>query len=381
MTVAALRVLHVLQPADGGLPEHVRQLALGQVAVGYRVAVAGPAGAAPRAQLESAGVRWIPLALLGGMVTPGADVRGLRVVGRTLRSQRFDLVHLHGQKAGLIGRLAALATGTPAIYTPHALVYRTQLVRPVRARRARFVLTRGMERALGRRTAAIIAVSEEERRTAVADGLAPPIRVHVIHNGVGMPGDVVPDPALTSLPGDGPLLGFVAGLRDQKGLPTLLEALARLAREGRPARCAIVGNGPMAADLPAWLTELGLRETTTVLPFTGPSAVHLAALDAFVLPSYWEGLPIGLLEAMAMGLPCVASAVGGTVEVIEDGVSGFLVPARDAAALADRLGRLLADAGLREAMGAAAGRRVATDFDVEKMVSRTQALYEEVLGR
>jgi glycosyltransferase involved in cell wall biosynthesis len=378
--VTPLRILHVMQPADGGLPEHVRQLALGLVARGRHVAVAGPPDAAPRAELEAAGVRWVDLALHGGMVALGADLRGVRAIGRALRRGRFDLVHLHGQKAGLVGRLAALSTGTPAIYTPHALVYRTQLVREGRGRRARFVAARGMERMLGRRAAAIIAVSDEERRAAVADRLASPERVHTIHNGVAMELDEPPDTGLGAFRGAGPLLGFVAGLRDQKGLPTLLDALALLAAQGRPARCAIVGNGPMAEELPGRLAVLGLQATTTVLPFTGPSARYLAALDAFVLPSYWEGLPIGLLEAMAMGLPCVATAVGGTPEVIEDGVSGFLVPARDHEALADRLGRLMADAGLRAEMGGKARRRVSTCFAVADMVTRTEALYEAVAG-
>ncbi len=378
--MSALRVLHVMQPPDGGLPEHVRQLGLGLLARGDAVTIAGPARAATRAELEAAGARWLPLELLGGMVTPGADLRGSRVVGRALRSGRFDLVHLHGQKAGMVGRAAAVLTGTPSVYTPHALVYRTQLVRDVRGRRARYVLTRGMERALGRRTAALVAVSEEEREAAIADGLAPAERVHAIPNGVELHGAVTPDPRLHDVPGTGPLLGFVAGLRDQKGLPTLLDALALLARQGRPARCAIVGNGPMADEVRERLTALGLDATTRVLPFTGPSAVHLAGLDAFVLPSYWEGMPIGLLEAMGAGLPCVASAVGGVPEVLEDGVSGFVVPPGEPAPLAERLGLLLGDAGLRARMGAAARERVVTCFAVADMVQRTRALYEQVLA-
>jgi glycosyltransferase involved in cell wall biosynthesis len=106
----------------------------------------------------------------------------------------------------------------------------------------------------------------------------------------------------------------------------------------------------------------------------------LGLLDVFVLPSLWEGLPIALLEAMAAGLPVVATAVGGTPEVVVEGETGFLVPPRDPEALAEAILRLLREPDLRRRMGEAGRKRVAEHFSVEQMVQKTEALYEHLLA-
>jgi glycosyltransferase involved in cell wall biosynthesis len=125
----------------------------------------------------------------------------------------------------------------------------------------------------------------------------------------------------------------------------------------------------------------GLTDTTLVVPFEGRVEPYLKALDAFVLPSYWEGMPIAVLEAMAMGLPVVASAVDGTPEAIEEGVTGYLVPAHDPGALADRLQAVAADPAGRARIGEAARAEAQRRFGVERMVARIESLYERVVGR
>jgi glycosyltransferase involved in cell wall biosynthesis len=105
----------------------------------------------------------------------------------------------------------------------------------------------------------------------------------------------------------------------------------------------------------------------------------LAALDLFVLPSLWEGMPNAVLEAMAAGLPVVATAVGGTPEVVMDGVTGLLVPPQDPSALAQAIERLLRDPDLRRTMGRAGRRRVEQHFDVRETVRQVEDLYETLL--
>lgn len=374
-----LRILEAFQPPDGGLPEHVRALATGLVASDHEVTVTGPADAVVRADLESAGARFEPIDLRGRFVAPGPDRRALDVLGVQLRDGGFDLVHAHGQKAGLLARLAARRADVPAIYTPHCLVYRTQVARPRPGAAARARLGLAMERALGRRTAAIVAVAEEERLAAVADGLAPKERVVTILNGVMVDGSATPDPELVAFRAEGPLLGFVSALRDQKGLATLLDALERLGADGQALRFAIVGNGPLREEVVRRLAGSALESSTRLVPFGGRSDPYLAALDGFVLPSYWEGMPIALLEAMAMGLPAVASAVGGIPEAVVEGETGLLVPPRDAAALARALRQLAAmDAEERSRMGAAAAARARERFSVKRMVAQTATLYASV---
>lgn len=369
-----LRVLQVFQPFDGGVPQHVADLVEGSVAAGVETVAAGPANAAVRGRLELA-APFVALPIVGAMAAPGEDARTLRRLSAVLRSGAFDVVHTHAQKGGLLGRLAARRAGVPSIYTPNSLVYRTQAVRPRPGARARFVLGRSVERALGRHTAAIVAVAEHERRTAIEDGLAPPERIHVINNGVHCDVRAEPDPRLTEFRGEGPLLGFMAGLRDQKGLPTLLDALEILAGGGQAPRFAIVGNGELLGYVEDRVRSTALRDTTLVLPFASAAEAYLSALDAYVLPSYWEGLPIAVLEAMALGVPVVATAVDGTPEAVEHGQTGLLVPSHDAQALADALSTIGGDAELRARMGARAREVALERFTVEEMVAKTLDLY------
>lgn len=371
----ALRVLEAFQPPDGGVAEHVRLLTEGLVARGHLVTVAGPADASPRSAIEACSAPFAPMPFTGRMPDPTHDLRAFRALSALLRSGRYDVVHAHGQKAGILARLAARRHGIPSVYTPHAFVYRTQMLRPRWSGRLRFQAGLTVERALGRRTATIVAVAEDERRAALADRVAAADRIVVVHPGVEVDRDRPADGGLLHFRGEGPLLGLVAGLRDQKGLPVLLDALELLARAQKPVRFAIVGNGPLWDLVEARVSAPPLAGQTTLLPFAGEVEPYLRCLDAFVLPSLWEGLPMAVLEAMAMGLPVVASAVNGTPEAVEDGVTGYLVPPEDPAALADRLWDIATDEERRRTMGETARRVAETRFGVDGMIDDLVSVY------
>jgi glycosyltransferase involved in cell wall biosynthesis len=266
----------------------------------------------------------------------------------------------------------------PAVYTPHGFVYRFQLARPRRGRRARRRLGLTVERRLGRLTAGLVAVSREERRAAERDGVIAPGRVSVIHPGAEPDPTVAPDPALTRFRGDGPLLGFVAGLRDQKGLPTLLDALELLAERGAPVRFAIVGNGPLGEEVEARAHSGPLAATTLYTGFGGRVEPYLKALDVFVLPSYWEGLPIAIIEAMRLGLPVVGTAGPGTPQAGVECETGYLVPPRDPGALAEALARIAADPEGRRRMGAAGRELGDARFSLDRMIAETVELYRRL---
>jgi len=371
-----VRVLQLFHPVDGGVPEHVRVVSESLVARGHAIVAGGPPGAAPRPAIE-AHSRYVPLPLVGHP-SPRADLVAYRHVRDLLATGRFDLLHAHDQKAGLVGRIAAHRTGVPAVYTPHLFVYRTQRRRPRRGAHVRHHVNLAVERRLGRHTAMIVACAEDERRAALADRIVPAERVEVVLYGVAPDLSLPPDPELMEFRGDGPLLGFVAGLRDQKGLPTLLEALERLATDGRAPRFAIVGNGPLREEVAERIERGRLRESTLLVPFAGRVEPYLRALDGYVLPSYWEGMPIAVLEAMAAGLPVVASAVDGTPEAVSHERTGFLVPVHDAGALALRMGQIAGEPELRARMGRAAQEEAAARFTVPRMVDELETLYRRV---
>jgi glycosyltransferase involved in cell wall biosynthesis len=370
-----MRLLLLFAERDGGLPEHIRVLARELATRGHEVAVAGPPDTIVRDDLEQAGVAFEEIPIVASMLSPVRDGRVVVKLFLRLLSRRVDLVHAHGQKGGILGRMAAKLARVPAVYSPHGIGYRSQ---PLRARRSgamRHALTLALERRLGRSTAAIVACSEDERRAALGDGLADRNRVHLIYNGVKLDTSAVSDPALTAFRGAGPLVGTVTSLREEKDLPTLVAAIAVLGARSPSARCAIVGNGPRRMQIQRRIGELNLEDVVVLAPFSPPVERYLRTLDVFVLPSRWEGLPISVLEAMAAGLPVVATRVNGVPEAVQHEVTGLLVEPADALALADAIGSLLADPPKRARMGAA-GREVAhTRFTVKRMTDEIQNVY------
>ncbi len=361
----------MLQPEDGGVAEHVLRLATGLLERGWDVEVAGSAGSAIRAAVEGAGA---PFHELPVVRAPGAADAGAATALRRLdRDRGYALVHAHSSKAGALAR-TALPRPSRVVYTPHCFAF---LAGPDLAGRRLYL---AIERALATRCGAIVAVSEWERRQALEalPGAAP--RIHLIRNGVVPCAEAEPDPELREWAGDRPLAGLVTVLRPQKDPVTALRAVALLAGRGRlPGRLAVVGNGELAAGVGEAIESLGIREHARLFPFAGDVAPYLLAMDLFVLPSRWEALPLAPLEAMACGLPVVATDVGGVPELLDDGVTGRLVAPRDEVALAAALEPLLADADARRAMGEA-GRRVARErFGLDRMVGGTEALYRDLL--
>ncbi len=367
------RCLLVFEPPDGGVAMHVAALAQALPAHGWSVLVAGPAEAIVYPELEHAGVELVRLPI-GRALRPRPYGSALRQLTRLAAS--VDLVHGHSSKAGAIARVAALRAHTPCVYTPHCYGF----VGPVGAKRK--LAATAIEGALGRVTAATICVADEERRLAARYRVTPRERLHVVHNGCPPCADgAAPLPALAALAAEGPLAACVTVLREQKGVDVFLDA-APLVLERRPdARLAVVGNGDLRGPLEAQAAALGLGPRLRFVDFEPPAARALASLDVFVLPSRWEAFPISVLEALACGVPQVATAVGGTAEAVAEGVTGLLCPPEDAAALADRIVALLGDAERRERMAAASRARHAELFTLERMTVGTAEVYRSAFAR
>ncbi|MDX6668732.1 MAG: hypothetical protein QOK04_2112, partial [Solirubrobacteraceae bacterium] len=232
-------------------------------------------------------------------------------------------------------------------------------------------------------TAAILCVCEAERELARERRIAAPARLRVVYNG-SEPCDeaVEPDAALMALRDQGPLATAISVLRQQKRIDVLIDAAPLVFARVPDARIAIVGDGPLREELHAHAAALGLDrdERFAFLPFEPPSARHLRAVDVFVLSSGWEGLPISLLEALACGVPQVATDVGGSGEAVGED-TGVLVPPHDPEALADALVAVLKDPARRRRMAAASRTRHSERFGIARMVAETAALYDDVLSR
>jgi starch synthase len=343
-----------------------------------------------------------PPATLAGanaaLQTMGVDLAMADAVGPGEGRAAADLVHSHTWYANLAGHVASLLHGIPHVATVHSL----EPLRPWKAEQlgGGYALSSWCERVALESAARVIAVSAGMRDDVLAayPGVDP-ARVSVVHNGID-PDDYAPsggdsgpgaDPATAALlarigvdPGR-PAVVFVGRITRQKGLPVLLKAAAGLPADAQLVLLAGAAHTPsLAAEVVALVD--GLRATRTgvvwvqeMLPRADVARV-LGACTVFVCPSVYEPLGIVNLEAMACGIPVVASAVGGIPEVVDDGVTGLLVPPDAPDALAQALTAVLADPARGAAMGAAGRRRAVEHFSWSEVAGQTAELYREVLA-
>jgi glycosyltransferase involved in cell wall biosynthesis len=302
------------------------------------------------------------------------DLSGLaglaRLVGR-VRRFRPDVVHgyLFGPNlfAALAGRLCRVRVVAVAKRNVDAFETRRQV---------------SVQRLAHRLATHVTAVSEAVADTVVALGV-PRERVTVIPNGVDtarFAPDVRPAEPLGRSPGV-PVIGSVACLAPRKDLGTLLEALARLAADGTRFEAVVVGDGPERGELESRARALGLDGRVRFLGERRDIERLLPGMDVFVLSSREEGIPNALLEAMAAGRPAVATAVGGTPEVLRDGETGWLVPARSPQALAAALAEALGRPDEARRRGAAARRAALEGLSIDAMARRHEAFYARACGR
>lgn len=305
-----------------------------------------------------------------------ADFGVVKTVRRYLKQHGpFDIVHGHSSKGGAIARLAALGTGAAAFYTLHGLI----MMDPGLSRLKRSLYL-AIELGLSLRTAKIIAVSPEEARAAVRIGLGKS-RVVTVPNGVG-PAQLTPRVEARrelALAEDAVAIGFIGRLVDQKAPHVLVEAFAATVAVVPAARLVMVGSGPLMEPLRELSRTLKVSDKIIWLGERDARQV-LAAFDIFALSSRKEGLPYVVLEAMAAGLPIVATVASGVEILIDPGVNGFHVPTDDTLAFTHALLKLAGDPSLASRCGRASLQK-ASDFTIDAMVDKTLAVYRHGLLR
>jgi sugar transferase (PEP-CTERM/EpsH1 system associated) len=294
---------------------------------------------------------------------------------RLLRRERPSILHTWMFHANVLGRVLGRRAGVPIIITSRRNVNIGGTLREFLKRQ-----TAGMDDR-------IIAVCEIAREAEIKRAMMSPDKVVTIYNGISAERFVDLDPQTAArtrqtfrIPVEAPLLGSVGRLHPQKGFTDLLTAFAQIRERIPSVRLFLAGGGKSRADLEAQARSLGLSEAVTIAGVRADVPEVLAALDVFVLPSRWEGMPNAVLEAMAAGLPVVATAVGGTPEAVVDGVTGLLVPPRDPGALVQAIEWVLRDPNLRRRMGQAGRKRVEQHFSIEDTIRQTEALYETLLS-
>jgi glycosyltransferase involved in cell wall biosynthesis len=293
---------------------------------------------------------------------PGLRPRGVLRLARLFRQWQLDVVHVHNSKPLIYAAPAARLARVPrVVYTRHGQRFH-----------ARFRETL-LFRLASRLPDRIVCVSHDSARLSGADGL-PADRLTTIWNGIDVHRFAYAGPRR-----GGPVV-TVCRLSPEKDVATLLYATALAARLDPDVRVEVAGDGPCLPDLKRLAGELGLGGRVTFLGEVRDVPGLLGRASAFVLPSLSEGISLTLLEAMARGLPVVASRVGGNPEVVRDGETGYLVPPQQPQLLADRMLQLRRDTQTATDLGRRGRERVVAHFRSSQMVAGYEALYHALLG-
>lgn len=359
--------------SEWGGAQHIVYLLAKYLRSDYEITVACAPGGLLVERLRELGIRVIEIPELCRLPHPLKDLRALWKLYQFIRSERFDIVHTHSTKAGLLGRLAAAWARAPVIlFTAHGWAFSEGRARPWRWCLAQ------VERLPAWLSTKIICVSEYDRQLALRYRVVSPEKLIVIPNGL--------EPEPFRAPTEKRALRVQLGAGDAEGIVTMVGRLAPpkdfetliTAWEGLQAsgwQLWIVGEGPQRSRLEELVRAKGLDERIKFLGERRDVPDILKASDIFVLASRWEGMPLTLIEAMLARLPVIATRVGGVPELVEENVTGILVPPKDPITLRHALSRLLGNGELRDRLGAMGQRRALERFTVERMITQVKALY------
>jgi glycosyltransferase involved in cell wall biosynthesis len=358
----------------GGTETQAVELALRMPVSEYEITLGCLTAKGPLLErLQGSAVRVEEFHPKGGLDSPKGFYEMLRLAAY-LRREQFDVVHAHDLWSNLMGVPAARLARVPAIISSQRDLSHFEWYRGIKGK---------MLRRIQRMSKVLLANATPIRDALIAEDGFPPAKLVVIHNGVDTSrfqrgkrdrARLVPGS------GTGKLVVLVGNMHsDVKGHPWLIEAAPAVLQEFPDTRFVLAGDGEARPEFERQVRERGLGEIFVFLGARSDIPDILASCDIGVLPSKAEGLSNAVLEYMAAGLPTIVSRVGGNPELVQDGVSGLLVPQQDSKALEVALLRLLRDEDFAGRM-AEAGRRIATqDYSYERLVREVDALYTELL--
>jgi len=385
-----IKVLRVIARLNVGGPAlHVAYLTDGLAARGYDTTlVAGTVASGEESMAFVAAEHHVHVETIDELhrdISAFRDARSILRLAKIIRRERPTILHTHTAKAGAVGRIAALLAGDArppiVVHTFHGHVLRGYF-NPVTSFAFRI-----LERWLARTSTKLIAVSPEVRDDLVRLRVAPASKFEVVRLGIELDRRVGSDGAARhetrrqiGIGQDTFVVGWFGRMTAVKRTGDVVRALRTLVDRDVDARLLLVGDGPERGALERQAHELGVMKRCLFLGYQEDVARYYGAIDVLLLPSANEGTPVSVIEALAAQRPAVATHVGGTSDVITDGIDGFLVEPGDVDALAARLAELASDPERRARMGEAGRSRVLGRYAVDRLIDDVDRLYRSLLA-
>jgi len=371
-------LLAITRMVPGGAQREVLQLLSRLDRTRFHVSLVCNPGGEWVGQAAALAEAFHPLPDLVRPISPLRDVCATATLTRLIRRERYDIVHAHTAKAGIVARVAAQLAGVPVVlHTPHGTVFHECFLSPRMQQTIVF-----LERVVARRTSCILTKSVHETAEYVNRHIAPPGKFFTLYSGLDFSelarARNSPEAVRRALGIglDQPMVLYAARFVPEKSHESFLAAFRRVLAEMPRAVGVLAGDGPRRREIEALAADLTAQGGLLSLGFRDDVADLMRAADVCVSASLTEGLPLAIVEALALGRPVAATDAGGTREIVKHQGTGLLVPPGDSAALAEAVLRLLRNPSLARQLGEQ-GQLVAHSlFGVEAMIAKTAALYE-----
>jgi len=365
-----MNILYLVNHLDtGGISSYILALGKGLKAKGHNLWLASWGGEL-LSRFEEEGFNFLAVPMKTKFELSPKLWFSKNILLRFLRDNRMDILHSNTRTTSVLADSLSRRTGIVHVYTCHGFFKRR--------------LSRLLFPSWGMMN---IAISEPVKEHLMSDfGLAED-KISVIHNGIDLQrfeGNAFQDKRKYKLAlglKDAPVIGIIARLSDVKGHAYLLQAMKKVLESFSDSQLLIVGKGRMEARLRKLASELKIESSVLFIPSIADTRQALSATDIFVMPSLQEGLGLALMEAMAFGLPCIGSAVGGINALLEDGVNGIRVPPANKDALSKAIEVLLRNKDKAQALAEQARIFIRNNFSHESMVAHTEELYSRCIGR
>jgi glycosyltransferase involved in cell wall biosynthesis len=374
-----INIVFLVRPTLGGIQRHLIDLIKSLDGSKFSLTLAGSLTDKMKSELEGFELVNINIA---DRLNPIEDIKSAIKLRQTLKKIKPQILHMHGNKAALIGQLASFGIKIKKVFTVHNFQSlqssNNSLVK---------LASKMVDGWIAKKSDIIITVSNALKNDLTAELGESRLedKVSVIHNGINQGTNGVKDSRLNfkselGISESQNLIGFVGRFADQKQPLDFIKTASLLYKKNKDLRFVMVGSGPLLSQIEQAITKYQLSQCLFLLDYRNDVSEIIKSLDVFVLTSKWEGLPYIVLEVMAAGTPIVSTSVGGVNEVIENGKDGMLVEPGNIEGLGAAIIKLISDNAYAKKITENAASKIKREFSIEKMVNANVKIYEKLIN-